>query len=106
MSLDVYLENRKGIVFSSNITHNLINMADEAGIYRYLWRPEELGVVKAKGLIQPLYDGLVSLREKPDYYRQFNSPNGWGKYEDFLTFVDDYLLACKQNPNAKISTHR
>ncbi len=30
-------------VYSANITHNLGEMADKAGIYYALWRPEEKG---------------------------------------------------------------
>jgi hypothetical protein len=40
MSLDVYLEEvRPCTVYSSNITHNLNKMADEAGIYQALGAP-------------------------------------------------------------------
>lgn len=46
MSLDVYLEGPPvpQDVFWANITHNLGRMADEAGIYKHLWRPEEIGM--------------------------------------------------------------
>ena len=33
--------------YSANITHNLGKMAEEAGIYKHLWRPEEIGITKA-----------------------------------------------------------
>ncbi len=63
MSLDVYLEiMQPAVVYESNITHNLTEMADAVGIYKYLWRPEELGITKAKDLIKPLADGLVVLK--------------------------------------------
>src|SRR6266496_3980933 len=42
-----------------NITHNLNTMADAAGIYKHLWRPEELGITKAGELIAPLAAGLL-----------------------------------------------
>lgn len=45
MSLDVYLSKEvteERTVFSANITHNLGEMADKAGIYKALWRPEDL----------------------------------------------------------------
>ena len=29
-------------------------MADEAGIYKYLWSPEEIGITKAEQFIEPL----------------------------------------------------
>ena len=52
MSLDVTLTAvRPTEVYSANITHNLGLMAEEAGIYQPLWRPEELGIKTAAGLI-------------------------------------------------------
>ena len=54
-------------VFSANITHNLNTMADEAGLYQYLWRPEEVEVEKAGELIEPLEQGLAHLTSNPDH---------------------------------------
>ena len=55
MSLDVYLmEMRPVEVFERNITHNLARMADAAGLYTPLWRPELLQATKASELIGPL----------------------------------------------------
>lgn len=54
MSLDVYLKAvRPAEVFSANITHNLGAMAEAAGIYRHLWRPEEVGVPPLPGGLDP-----------------------------------------------------
>lgn len=93
-------------VYSANITHNLGKMAAEAGIYEPLWRPDEIGVAKAHELIEPLTDGLAKLKAAPDHYRQFNSPNGWGLYEHFVPFVEDYLNACKRYPTANVRVWR
>lgn len=107
MSLDVSLEAvRPTIVYDGNITHNLNKMAEEAKIYLHLWRPEEIGVAKASELIQPLRDGLVTLKAEPERFRAFDAPNGWGKYEDFLRFVEEYLAACEANPDATIRVSR
>lgn len=121
MSLDVYLDGKPQIkkcmcphcfnqhtykdwecFYSSNITHNLGEMADEAGIYKCLWHPEEIGIKKAKQLIEPLENGLADLKARPDYFKKFNSPNGWGMYEHFVPFVEEYLKACKEHPNANV----
>ena len=41
MSLDVMLNGAVGDeLYSANITHNLTGMADAAGIYMHLWRPQ------------------------------------------------------------------
>jgi hypothetical protein len=92
-------------VYSANITHNLAGMAELADLYRYLWRPEEVGIDKAGELIDPLTKGLERLRSNPDYFKIHNPPNGWGDYHGLVGFVAEYLDACKKYPNAKVSVH-
>ena len=92
--------------YSANITHNLGEMAREAGIYKHLWRPEELGIKIAKELIVPLERGLKLLKDKPSHFKKFDSENGWGLYENFVPFVENYLNACKQYPDSTIEVSR
>lgn len=125
MSLDVYLTtgpdriepcehcNGTGVikhgpleVFSSNITHNLNTMAEAAGIYKHLWRPEEIGITKAGQLIGPLKAGLKKMLDDPAKYKQYNSPNGWGLYEHFVPWVSQYLAVCEDNPEADVRVWR
>jgi len=107
MSLDVSLLERKLTeVYEANITHNLGNMAKEAGIYYHLWRPEEIGITKARGLIEPLAIGLALLKSDPERFEKFNSPNGWGMYKNFVPFVEKYLRACEEHPGSKIHISR
>jgi hypothetical protein len=107
MSLDVYLiETRPTDIYSANITHNLNKMAGAAGIYKHLWRPEEIGITHARQLIGPLTEGLAKLQADPEHYKKFDSPNGWGKYEHFVPFVAGYLAACEENPDAEIRISR
>lgn len=93
-------------VYHRNITHNLGKMADEAGIYGVIWRPEENGIETAADLITPLESGLALLRNEPERFKAYNPSNGWGSYEGLLEFVEDYLGACKQYPTATISANR
>jgi len=93
-------------LFWKNITHNLGKMAQKAGIYEMLWRPEELGVTKAKEIIESLEIGLNDMIKRPEYYKQFDSPNGWGTYSHFVPFVSDVLNACKEYPEAIIEISR
>ena len=93
-------------LYEANITHNLNRMGDAAGIYEYLWRPDELNITTAKELIEPLEKGLKSLKRYPKKYQKYNSPNGWGMYEHFVPFVENYLNACKEFPEAKIEISR
>jgi hypothetical protein len=107
MSLDVTLTKvMPTTVFSSNITHNLGEMAKAAGIYEALWRPEEIGITHAAQLIEPLRVGLALLKYDPKSFEKFNSPNGWGMYEHFVPMVEQYLEACKANPDAEVSVSR
>ena len=93
-------------VYSANITHNLNTMAGEAGIYEHLWRPDEIGITKAKELIEPLREGLHKLKIEPEKYKAFNPSNGWGSYEGLVRFVSNYLDACYENPEADVSVSR
>lgn len=112
MSLDVYLyfedvrDWEKPAAYSANITHNLNTMAMAAGIYKELWRPDEINITHAHQLIEPLSKGLELLKKYPDYFSQFNASNGWGLYEHFVPFVEEYLTACKENSEAKIEVSR
>ncbi len=96
MSLDVYLKSdtrevdcicecgykhtkmERTCFYSANITHNLGDMAEEAGIYKHLWRPEEIGITKAVQLVEPLSKGLSFMKSDPERFKKFNAENGWG----------------------------
>lgn len=93
-------------VFSSNITHNLRKMAEAAGMYQILWRPDEEGIQKAAALINPLEGGLAMLEENPDRFKILNPENGWGDYSGLVKFVKDYLDACKEFPTASVNVWR
>jgi len=113
-------------VYDANITHNLGKMAGEAGIYEALWRPhilkegynipendheaelkfEEENKTKAIGIVELLEKGLADLKARPEHFEKFNSPNGWGVYENFVTFVEKYLEACKEYPDAIVGVSR
>jgi len=127
MSLDVSLVGPKQIVsctcrecsnehtredrdeyYSSNITHNLGQMAQEAGIYEALWRPEEMNPPArfARDISDILSRGLKDLESRPEHFKQFNASNGWGTYKHFVPFVREYLNACLEFPDAEISVSR
>jgi hypothetical protein len=107
MSLDVMLtEMQPCEVFSANITHNLNEMAEAAGIYQALWYPEEIGAKYARDIITALECGLAMMKARPISFKQFDDPNGWGMYDHFVPFVERYLAACKQYPDAKIEVSR
>ena len=112
-------------VYDANITHNLGKMAREAGIYEACWRPyrlhpdyketenydeemrfEQEHPMKAKDIILLLDRGIVAMKSRPEYYKGFDSENGWGLYVNFLPWLERYYEACKQYPDAKIEISR
>lgn len=107
--MGLYIELTKKIescVCRLGMTHNLNHMAGQAGIYEAIWRPDEIGVSLAGGLIEHLSEGLVKLKKDPEYFKQFDDSNGWGTYEDFVPWVERYLEACCKHPDARISIER
>ncbi len=122
----VTLEPKREEVYSTNITHNLGKMADEAGIYEALWRPyqlkpgydipednyvaeyeyEESNPVRAHEIIEIVEKGLEDMKVRPKHYEKFNSPNGWGMYQHFVPFVENYLKALKEFPEAQVVCSR
>lgn len=131
MSLDVSLRDptatyNAGYLYDANITHNLGEMAEEAGIYEALWRPhrlvegynvpegdheeewkfEDSVTIQAKDVIELIETGLNDLKSRPEHFKQFNSPNGWGMYKHFVPFVEKYLNALKEYPEAIVKVCR
>lgn len=117
MSLDVYLEIKGNPlepggevpsceVFDGNITHNLGRMAQEAGLYNCLWRPDENAIERAGQLCEPLRQGLERLKADPERYKTLNPENGYGTYEGLLAFAENYLKACRQWPDAAVGVWR
>jgi len=120
------LEEKQEDVYSANITHNLGKMAGEAGLYEALWRPhrlkegynipeddhdaeykfEEENPVRAHEIIPIIEKGLEDMLARPKHYETFNSPNGWGMYEHFIPFIEQYLEALKEYPESFVDCDR
>lgn len=115
MSLDVWLDVTIDLggtepvtvdLFSANITHNLNQMAAAVGIYEPVWRPDEIGITTAGELIEPLETGIKKLKANPDEYRPLSAKNGWGTYDQFIPWLEEYLVACRKYPKAKVGVSR
>jgi hypothetical protein len=103
MSLDVTLTAvRPTIVWEGNITHNLVDMAMQAGVYTPMWHPEKLKIHTASELIPYLEVNLPLIIKNHKSLKKWNPPNGWGSYENLLKFTSEYLDNCKKYPDAKI----
>ncbi len=112
MSLDITLIDPTATyevmaLYDCNITHNLTEMADKAGIYKALWCPEEISPnLVAVDIIEAVTSGLIELHRKPEYFKKFDDEKGWGTYEDFWRFVSEYLDFLIKYPLAKIEVSK
>lgn len=111
MSLDISLtievtEPRVVEVFEANLTHNLNTMAKEAGLYYFIWRPEEVGAHFAYELVVPLETGLALLKAEPQRFELFDHEGGHGTRVQLIHFLEQYIDACKANPKATIGAYR
>ena len=128
MSLDVTLHDPTYTpheLYDANITHNLGEMATKAGIYEALWRPyrlvtgytqtddydaemdfENSVIIIAEDITELIETGLNDLKARPEYFKKFNSSNGWGTYKHFVPFVEKYLEALKEYPKSIVTTDR
>ena len=93
-------------LFTANVTHNLMTMAEAAGLYRWIWYPEQKGVKIASDLIIPLTAGLQRLKADPGTFQKYNPSNGWGSYERFIPWIENYLRACYASPGARVTVSR
>ena len=102
MSLDIDLIVDDEIVYTTNITHNLSEMAQACGVYWACWHPRDISCKKARHITPMLKTGLFLLREYPDFYKLFESPNKWGMYDDFFSWLETFTDACNKYPEAKL----
>ena len=111
-------------VYDDNITHNLCEMAEQAGLYDALWRPYKLlpewndnaniyehgfqhsHTILAKDIMGYIAIGYAKLISEPEYYKTFNPSNGWGSYDGLVRFVSNYLKACVDYPLAMVKVNR
>lgn len=115
MSLDLYLSipaceccgREQSNVFECNVTHNLTPMADLAGIYKAMWRPEEISpTCSAEDIIGPMEKGLRWLITNEEEARKLNPENGWGSYDGFVEVVMEYIQALRRYPKATVIASR
>lgn len=113
MSLDVTLvETKPTRVYEGNITHNLNKMASAVklsngkSLYEVLWRPDENNYSCAQDIAELLDEAFNQLLAEPNFFRNYNPPNGWGSYEGLVNFVYNYRNACWDSPDAKIQVSR
>ena len=60
----------------------------------------------ASDIIDVIEKGLIDMKNRPEYYKQFDSDNGWGTYKDFIPWIEKYFEALKENPEAIVKCDR
>lgn len=93
-------------VYHVNITHNLIELAANLGIYQRVWRPEENGIDRAGRLVDWIDPALRELLSNKKKYRKYEASNGWGTVEQFIGFLQELQEACLRYPQAEIRASR
>lgn len=103
MSLDITLTADEK-VFDLNITHNCNEMADFMGVYKEIWRPEELGITRAYEVKSALERSIAYLQTHD--ITHLEPDNKWGTQDQFLGFLYEYLDLVNRYPNARIEADR
>lgn len=96
-------------LWHGNITHNLGKMAKAVvvrdnckntrhSLYQLLWRPEETRLLGSNNELTREYvyciaKALKMLQKSPNKYKKYNPENGWGSYEQLVSFVKDFVQA-------------
>jgi hypothetical protein len=57
-------------------------------------------------VFEALEAGLDSMKKNQDFYKRYNPKNGWGSYDNFIPWVERYISACKQYPDATVNVWR
>ena len=53
-----------------------------------------------------LREGLAQMHNRPLYFKQFNSPNGWGTYDNAVKWLSDLVVEFQKYPEGIIEVSR
>ena len=96
MSLDLYLHcptcghDETG---GHNITHNVHEMAVQAGADCWEWEGRLAGET-----LPELTAAIEALSARPEHFSQWNAPNGWGVVANLLRFLRAVRESAEQHP--------
>ena len=94
---------RAYIVYDCNMTHNVTPMWQLAGVYDALYNSDG---TPAGQWLDVLRNGLRAMQERPAAYELLNPPNGWGRYDHALRFLERWLTSCERHPKALIEVSK
>lgn len=86
------------------ITNNLNLLAEQVGLYPYLWTPTQVAVTTASQLVQPLNDALALIDEKREALRVYEPPNKYGTVESLERIASSMLAICNEFGDASITS--
>lgn len=117
MGLNIYFLDESGedveIESYLRITHNLNGVVSELGLlvglpyYEVIWRTDELfglknGEVPVGLVLGVLPDLIKDLLEFEDRLTDYLPSNGYGNFDDLISFLCDYLKECYTHQEAYI----
>lgn len=112
MGLDIYFydkdEKELEGEFPLSITHNLNTLVKECGnlvdvdYYKIIWRPDEIlevenCQVRVIYVLEYLPKIIEDLLRFEDTLSEYLPSNGWGTFEQLISFLCDYIKACYIN---------
>lgn len=99
MSLDLWLETENGETGEFNITHNLIDMWKESGLYEALYLKEG---ARADEVLPMLRAGLQTLLEDEAHFVQYDASNKWGTYKQAVPWLDRVIESWERHPEGVV----
>ena len=106
MEQTLYLTSKnQDTVYSTKLSRNLCEIATNVGLYRYLWKPNAVGIRAAKELIKPITSGLDKLKDQEETYINSEDEKVKNAYKEFIPLLENYLRACKMFPNSFVDVN-
>lgn len=106
MSYDIWLEidtgaGHKARIFDWNFTSNVARMWRHAGADL-----AEFDGKRAGDCADILAAAVERMAADPETYREMDSPNGWGTYDQLLPALRELLEAMRTHPNTAVGVWR
>lgn len=100
---NIHTRNKREIYIEDNITNNLAEMADKAGLYEPLWNSNGK---KASEILADLITGVRNLEEmSADDVRKYTPTNSYGSWNGLVTFTENVITCCKIFPDAVVMSN-
>lgn len=86
------------------ITNNLNLLAEQVGLYPYLWTPSQMNVTLASELVKPLEDALANIDKNREALRVYEPPNKYGTVESLERIATSLLAIANEFGDAQITS--